>query len=562
MKMKKLAFALLAMSLLATACEEKEIIDPLVIDFTISANPVYAGEEVVFTASASGGVEPYAYSWAIGNAVTLQGVSASWTPEENGTFIVKLTVTDSKGTSVDRSKNLVVEPAPVVATGEVSVLWNAKLEGYTSITTPAVSDDGSIYTATRNKNKFYKISKADGSIVWEKALLNNPQSGSEIYGTPAIDTDGTIYMCGGSKNGDATLVAFNPDGSEKWRFTDFWNKGSAHAAAINGGTSVGIGDKNVYIGNVGSTGTVMAVSKADGTRINYCMGSDGGGPAGGSRGGIILNRDGSYVGWCGGSYGVFGASTAALDAAGEGTPWAWRACHSKESGWSVGNNQATLAAMQVNGMDLLVGMQAIKDNDSGQFIYEKVYGVDFATGTEVVNARIDECAQQDQGGISVTENGLIIATLKYNLGKDDGGIALVDPVKNEMVAHYRIAENVTSAPAVDQAGNIHFGSETGNYYVVSYKGNGEFETLVKKDIAEILREDSRYADVYKETYIAKIWSGIVICDDGTILIQYTDNDERSLGGLIAINVDYTTGPSTVSPWPMMGQNRKHTNRQK
>jgi hypothetical protein len=131
-----------------------------------------------------------------------------------------------------------------------------------------------------------------------------------------------------------------------------------------------------------------------------------------------------------------------------------------------------------------------------------------------------------------------------------------------MVAHYGIGENVTSAPAIDQDGNIHFGTEAGNYYVVKYKGNGEFETLVKKDIAEIVKNDPRYAETYKETDVAKIWSGIVICDDGMILVQFTDNDTRSLGGLAAITVDYTTGPSTKSQWPMMGQNRKHTNRQK
>ena len=558
--MKKLLFAFIAFSLCCIACKPEEQIPALVVDFTISENPCYAGTEITFTANATGGVAPYTFSWAVGDVTTLSGETATWTPEENGTYVIKLTTTDSKGNAVDRSKNLVVEPAPVIATGEVTLLWTAQLEGYTSISSPAIADDGSIYTTTRDMNKFYKISK-DGAIVWDKPILNNPQSGSQVYGTPAIDSDGTIYMCGGTKNGDATVVAFNADGTEKWRFTDFWNKGAAHAAAINGGTSVGIGDKNIYIGNVGSSGTIIAISKADGKRVNYCMDANGGGPSGGCRGGVIVSKDGKYVGWCGGAYGIFGAGTAGLDTAGEGTPWAWRACYSADSGWPLGNNQATIAAMTVNGKDLLIGQVAVKNADS-KFDYEKVYGIDFATGEEVVNARIDACAQQDQGGISVTEDGLIICTLKYTLGSDDGGIALVDPVKNEMVAHYKIAENVTSAPAIDQAGNIHFGSEAGNYYVVKYQGGGQIETLVKKDIAELVKGDSRYANIYKETEVAKIWSGIVIGDDGTILVQFTDNENRTLGGLAAINVDYTTGPSTTSQWPMMGQNRKHTNHQK
>ena len=79
-----------------------------------------------------------------------------------------------------------------------------------------------------------------------------------------------------------------------------------------------------------------------------------------------------------------------------------RACHSAASGWSMGNNQATLAAMTIDGKDCLLGMQAIKDNSTSSYIYTKVYGVEFSTGAEIVNCQIDACAQQDQGGIAVT----------------------------------------------------------------------------------------------------------------------------------------------------------------
>ena len=568
--MKKVLFAFAVFVLAAVACNKDKETVTLTVDFSISANPCYAEDEVTFTASVAGGKAPYTYAWTIGDDVALEGQTAAWTPSENGTYVVKLVATDVNGAKGERSKNLVVNPAEVQATGQVTLLWTCQLEGYTSITTPAVADDGSIYTATRDYNHFYKISK-DGAIVWTKTLLNNPQSGSQIYGTPSIDTDGTIYMCGGTKNGDATLVAYNPDGTEKWRFVGFWNKGNAHQAAINGATHAGIGTDNVYIGNVGSTGTIISVSKADGTRVNYLKdASSGGGPAGGCRGGVVVSNNG-YVGWCGGAYGIFGASTAALDVAGEGAAWAWRSCYSAASGWPIGNNQSNPAVMQINGKDALVGMQAIKNSETNAYAYTKVYGIDFVTGEEIVSARVDACAQQDQGGISITADGLIIVPLKYNLGQADGGIALVDPVKNEMVGHYGIGENVSSAPAVDAAGNIHFGTEIGNYYVVKYKGNGEFETLVKKNFADIVVEDPRYAQAFEKLLeidegerigIAKIWSGIVIGDDGTIYVQFTVNNERTIGGLAAITIDYCTGPSSSSPWPMMGQNRKHTNHQK
>lgn len=574
--MKKLFCAIAVLALAVVACKKNEPVPQLVVDFSINPNPVIEGEEAQFVANVSGGVAPYSYAWKVGDVVSLTGAEAKWVAAEKGTYAVTLTATDAKGSSLSRSKNLVVEPKPIVATGEVTLLWTAQLEGYSAITSPAIADDGSIYTATRDKNHFYKISKT-GEIVWTKELLKNPQSGSNIYGTPSIDADGTIFMVGGDKGGDATLVAYNPDGSEKWRFTDFWNSnGGAHSAKIEGANVAGIGDNNVYIGNTGTTGTVMAISKADGQRVNFIKESNGGGPAGGLRAGVVISNTGR-LGWNGGAYGVFTAAQSALDTPGEGTPSASRSIYSHQAGWPDGNNQGPVAIMKIGDKNCIVGTLSLKADNAEQVQNPQaartvVYAVDMATGEEVAKVKVDQCAKQDQGGVAITEEGYIVAGLKYTAGKDDGGIVLVDPVQNVQVGHYGLAENVACPPAIDQAGNIHFGTEAGNYYVVKYKGNGEFETLVKKDIAELVANDSRYSQAFAhltETIeesgkrnFAKIWSGIVIGDDGTILIQFTDNDNRAVGGLAAINVDYTTGPSTQSPWPMMGQNRKHTNRQK
>jgi len=568
--MKKQVLAIALVALAAIACNKKEEdTTPLAVDFEISANPCFAKDEVTFTAKVSGGQTPYTYEWKVGDAVTLEGETASWTPEENGTFIVRLNVSDAKGKTGERAKNLVVNPAEVVATGEVTLLWTAPLQGYTSMTTPAVADDGSIYTVTRDANKLYKIDK-DGKKVWEQTVIESPQDGSQILGTPSIDTDGTIYIAGGSKNGDAVLAAFKPDGSLKWRFKDFWAAAGATLSPSINGITAGIGDNNVYIGNCGTTGTIISVAKADGSRVNHMMDSNGKGPAGGARAGILITKDG-YACWSGGAYGIFGVPTSVLDTKGDGANWSWRGCYSKQSGWPDGNNSATLAAITVNGKNALVGMQSLKaDADLGKEARTKVYAIEVATGEEIANVEIDACAKQDQGGIAITEEGYVIATLKYNLGQADGGIALVDVAQQKMVAHYGVMENVSAAPAIDAAGNILFATETGNFYMVKYNGS-EFETLVKVNIADLVGNDSRYAEAYaglvamedgERVGKAKIWSGIVIGDDGTIYVQFTDNNDRTIGGLAAIKVDYTTGPSTVSPWPMMGQNRKHTNRQK
>ena len=552
MKRQLLTSILLALAVLSCGKKEEQT-TPLMVDFTISSNPCFAKEEVTFTANVSGGQPPYTCEWKVGDAATLSGATASWTSETNGTYVVVLKATDAKGNTGERSKNLVVNPAQVSAQGEVKVKWVGELEGYTAMTTPAVADDGSVYTATRNSNKLYKFSK-DGAKVWEKDILVSPKDGSLILGTPAIDTDGTVYIGGGTQNGDGVLVAFKPDGSIKWRFKDFFaTEGSTLAPAIQGVTA-GIGDNNVYIGNTGTSGSILSVSKADGKRINYLKNSAGGGPAGGARAGILISK-GGYLHWSGGLYGIFGAKMSALDTAGDGVAWDWSSFYASGAITNAKTNaNATLAAMEVGGKPALVGMMT--DNREKT----KVYALDAATGAELAVVDVDECNTQDQGGVAVTGDGLIVAALKYTLGHDDGGIALVDPAQSRLVSHYRVMENVSGAPAVDAAGNIHFATESGNYYVVKPSGSS-FETIVKKDIAELVRTDDRYAGTFKDLYKAKIWSGIVIGDDGTVYIQFTENELRIQGGIAAITVDVCTGPSTSSPWPMMGQNRRHTNRQ-
>ena len=573
--MKKLLIAASFLALSILACKKTEPAPQLVVDFTINPNPVVEGEEVSFTANVSGGVSPYTYAWTVGEAASLTGAEAKWVATEKGTYAVSLTATDSQGASLTRSKNLVVEPKPVVATGEVTLKWVVKLEGYSSHSTPAVADDGSIYHATSDYNHFYKITPA-GEIAWTKELLQTKvKKEGAIYGTPSIDADGTVYMVGGANNGEATLVAYQPDGTEKWRFNEFWASAGATLSPSINGVCPGIGDENVYIGNTGTTGTAISVSKADGHRVNMIVESNGGGPAGGVRSGVVISKDGR-LGWNGGAYGVFTVAQSAMDTKGEGVPSASRSIYSHQAGWPDGNNEGPIAVLKVGDKNCVIGTLSLKADNASQVENPQgartvVYAIDMASGDEIAKVKVDECAKQDQGGVVVTEDGLIVASMKYTAGKDDGGIVLVDPTKNEQVAHYRIGENVSGAAAIDQAGNIHFFSEKGNYYVVKYKGNGEFETLVKKELATMIANDSRYKEEFAELLaeedgervsFAKVWASTVIGDDGTIYVPFTNNYARQLGGLVALTVDYTTGPSAKSPWPMMGQNRKHTNRQK
>src|SRR6266571_3618382 len=68
---------------------------PLSASFTFSPSSPQAGQQVTFTASATGGTVPYSYTWNFGDGSTGTGVSASHTYTAAGTFNVVLTVRDS-----------------------------------------------------------------------------------------------------------------------------------------------------------------------------------------------------------------------------------------------------------------------------------------------------------------------------------------------------------------------------------------------------------------------------------------------------------------------------------
>jgi outer membrane protein assembly factor BamB len=69
----------------------------------------------------------------------------------------------------------------------------------------ALAEDGTIYVATELIRAYYP----NGTLRWSADVQG------DIYGTiPAVSADGTIYVSAGD-----SLVAVNPDGSERWRQT-------------------------------------------------------------------------------------------------------------------------------------------------------------------------------------------------------------------------------------------------------------------------------------------------------------------------------------------------------
>ena len=551
--MKRILFAVFAAAALFIGCNKEGGDTPLTADFKVSSNPCDAGDPIKFTAVVKGGKLPFTYEWKVGTDVTKTESEFTHVFRTNGTVFVSVTVKDAAGASATKKKTIVVNPAKVSETGNVTLNWVGYMEGYNTIASPAVADDGSVYAVT-DKSVLYKFTNS-GNLAWEKEVFTSSEksavtnfSNNRMNSTPSIDTDGTIYVLGGSINKLAKLVAFNPDGSTKWSFKDFWNKGKDHEASITGG-SVAVGTDNVYFGNTGQTGTVFAVSKANGARKGFVL-HTGGGPSGGVRSGVVISKAG-YLHWYGGAYGLFGALQSGLDNAADGYDYAWKLYGSN----SAPTSHSLIGAMSINGKSCVVGQ--VTDELS-----TKIYAADAETGDEVSCVRISDTADQDQGGVSVTAEGYIVASLNYTMGQDNGGVIIVDPVSSEIKARYRTQEKVSGSSAVDADGNIHFFTESGYYYVVKPDYNtGSCELKVKRDIATIIRQDSRYAEQYAEMEFAKFWCSAVIGDDGKVYCCFTDEFTRLFGGVVCVSFDGCTGPAD-SDWPMVGQNRRHTNAQK
>ena len=92
----------------------------LTASFTTSLTVPLSGQSVTFTATTSGGTSPYTYSWNLGGTgKTGNPVSQSFT---NGSYTIKLTVTDSAGTSLSSSQTLTVSSNPGSSTSSGSTV--------------------------------------------------------------------------------------------------------------------------------------------------------------------------------------------------------------------------------------------------------------------------------------------------------------------------------------------------------------------------------------------------------------------------------------------------------
>lgn len=97
----------------------------LTVEFTADPRSVKTGRVVWFFPNVSGGFEPYSYEWDFGDGSTSTDVQPSHSYKSDGTYTVKLKVTDDRGNMVPCERDGYITVLPGWSAGNIaSSAWN------------------------------------------------------------------------------------------------------------------------------------------------------------------------------------------------------------------------------------------------------------------------------------------------------------------------------------------------------------------------------------------------------------------------------------------------------
>lgn len=442
---------------------------------------------------------------------------------------------------------------------------------------PAVDNNGNVYVQlARGSDRLYKLNGEDGSLAWSRELgytLDN-------NGSPSCEPDGSVIYAIGGTQGSGRVVAVNgADGSVKWTFgpDKFFGNGNTPAPNINPVT-VAIGTDNIYIGNAGTTGSVLSVRKSDGQRLCYVSNDaeGAGGPAGGVMSGVGLTASGQVTWLC--NNGLFTAEKSLMDAPtqthptyGNYTPWAQRITH----GWGSGYNSSRggVACGKLNGKDAVWAM--VMEKTTTEKYNVRIIGSVISPASVRVQSKpevdisIQDVTNQDQGGIAIGDRGELIVSLKGS----PASVVAYYPNKSGAWS-FTLPENtkdVVGTCAVDSRGCVHIVAdialaETHNYFIVRPDySTGTCKVVASANLAQMLNEAG--IDMGTDNNF-RCWTSPVIGTDGRVYISATQMQENGSSWtnckvrVLCLKYTGVTGASALSPWPQRGADCHHTGRQR
>lgn len=517
--MNKLTYLLSLIYMLAlSSCEADKVYYHTAAEanFTIGAEVYELGQTATFTDASlpNDGSEIVSWLWEFGDAD--QSTSTVQNPTFiyplDGTFTIKLTVTDNNGLKATAKKDLtIMDPTKII-----NVMWQKDLGGkINSGISPVLSPDGTVVYMYANAAEglvpaLMAYDVTNGDLKWSfdinKAMRENHSGGSTVAGASdifcslSVGTNGDIYFVirdlkDAGSNRRLFTFAVKSDGRLSW----IHEAPDANIYAISPAIDA-VG--NIYVGNRGKE--LCVFSKTGELLKTFTLENE-------VVSGLSLSKAGDiYFGsnptsvFCYNS--ATGTKTFASDLGGSGL---------KANSYTIGEDNTIYTATAIAGGS---GVVAIHSDGTRKWTY--------AAPGEIVD-----------GGVVIAPDGTLYATGgKVVEGVTSGGIIALNG-DGTLNWHYATPDDVSgSIPLVDNRGYIHFFSDKAVYYIV--KPNG---TLLSSAILGV-----------------KTSSSPVMNANGHLFIGV--ETVAGVSKMVCISSGATSYAD--SAWPMKGQNPQRTGLQK
>ncbi len=490
-------------------------------DFSYMPQMVSVGTTVTFTdrsADSDGSIA--SREWLFPDGTTSTEINATYTFQQAGMFNVRLTVTDDRGGTSTASKTINVRSGDV---GAFTLLWSTAVASADALCTASVvaaSDMGYIY-AVSGDGKMVALN-TDGAKVWEyDAMAKDGVYLKSEISYPSVDTDGTVYWVGHGYGGSSSAsVAYAFDGATG---SVLWKNTTAYAPAARIAFSTPcISPSMVIVGSRGTNGAIRGFEKSTGKNTATATPANGGGTSGtiALKSGVVIFTNTAEYG-----YGIMVPDASFV--------------------WSPVPTSDTFAPGKI----LSAGRcQPCVDANNCVYLAGSVYGsgtwnlASFdCTNLTASSKKTPKWSVNLPGGFSQTGASLSAdgSTLYIVADKADPSVVYALNTANGSTRwSYTLDAASNSIPAVDNLGQIHLCTKTGDYVVLSAEGE--------------LRYKEHLADSVNGSPTISEWG-----------YSYFLGKDSAAG---ALKVYCVALPGVASPaasaWSQYGQNARHSNCQK
>lgn len=517
--MNKLTYLLsLIYVLVSSSCKEDKVYyhTAAQANFTVGAEIYELGQAATFTDASipNEGNEIVSWLWEFGDVD--QSTSTKQNPmfvyQSDGTFTIRLTVTDSNGLKATAKKDLtIIDPTKII-----NVMWQKDLGGKINPgISPVLSPDGATVYMYANAAggatpALMAYDVATGELKWSfdinKAMKENHSGGSTVAGASdifcslSVGTNGDVYFVirdlkDAGINRRLFTFAVKSDGRLSWIHEAPDANIYAISPAIDAAGNIYVGDRGKKLCVFSKTGELLKTITLENEVAS----------------GLSLSKAGDiYFGSNPTSVFCYnfatGTKTFTSDLGGSGL---------KANSYTIGEDHTIYTATAIAGGS---GVVAINSDGSEKWTYT-------APG-EIVD-----------GGVVVAADGTLYATGgKVVEGATSGGIIALNS-DGTLKWHYATPDDVSgSIPLIDNRGYVHFFSDKAVYYIVKPDG-----TLLSSAILGV-----------------KTSSSPVMNANGHLFIGI--ETVAGVSKMICISSEATSYAN--SAWPMKGQNPQRTGLQK